>query len=99
MAKDYAKAFYKSAAWYRVRDYCLRRDAYLCQDCLANGKYVPAREVHHITELTPDNIHDPSISLNPANLICLCRDCHQQRHRHKQECRYTVDEFGRVKIK
>ena len=36
--------------------------------------------MHHIIELTPDNINNPSISLNPRNLMLLCNDCHNKLH-------------------
>ena len=95
--KDFAKRFYKSAAWRGVREYCMHRDSFLCQDCLAEGRYTSAEEVHHIIELTPENIDDQSISLNPDNLVSLCRECHRARHAEKKT-RYEVDELGRVKI-
>lgn len=69
---------------------------FLCQDCLKRGIITPMEEVHHITELTPENISDPAVSLNLDNLVSLCRDCHQARHKKKK--RYKVDEFGRVTI-
>lgn len=96
--KDFARKFYKSQAWRNVRDYCMSRDHYLCVDCMKQGRLNPAEEVHHITELTPDNIDDPSITLNPDNLVSLCRECHRARHGARQR-RFTVDEFGRVTIK
>ena len=74
MAKDWAKAFYNSREWHVARRITLRRDHYTCHDC--EGR---AEEVHHITELTPENIHDRMISLNPDNLMCLCHDCHTRR--------------------
>lgn len=95
--KPWAEGFYKSAAWKHCRELCMRRDAYLCRDCLANGVYRPAEEVHHIVELTPENISDPAVSLNPANLVSLCRECHRARH-GKAPKRYKVDEMGRVEI-
>jgi len=75
MAREFAKAFYKSKEWQQVRDFVLKRDAYLCR-CGA-----PAVDVHHIIHLTPQNIMDPTISLNPENLISLCKDCHYAEHR------------------
>ena len=96
--KDFARGFYKSKAWQRVRDNTMKRDAWLCQDCLARGVYTPAEEVHHIQELTADNINDPEVSLNMANLVSLCRECHRQRHTGTVK-RFTVDEFGRVSTK
>lgn len=98
--KTWAKQFYHTAAWLSVRDNVLRRDMMLCQDCLKAGRYTPAREVHHIIELTAENVKDPSVSLNPDNLVSLCHGCHQSRHRPGQEeRRYTVDKFGRVEVK
>ena len=76
----------------------MHRDSFLCQDCLAEGRYTPAEEVHHIIPLTPENIHSPSIALNPDNLVSLCRSCHKARHGTQPE-RYEVDELGRVTIK
>lgn len=76
MAREFAKSFYKSKVWDNVRQYCLMRDSYLCRQC---GR--PADDVHHIIHLTPENIGDPGIALNPVNLISLCKDCHFQAHR------------------
>lgn len=96
--KPWAETFYKSAAWRACRSAAISRDAYLCQDCLKQGRYTPAEEVHHITWLTPENINDPSITLNLDNLVSLCRECHQARHGARAR-RYTVDDFGRVVIR
>lgn len=72
MAKAFSLSFYHSRAWRLVRQQVLRRDLYTCQECMANR----AGEVHHIIELTPENINDESIALNPDNLVSLCHDCH-----------------------
>lgn len=101
--KEWAKAFYKSQAWKVCRDGIWRRDGGLCQDCWRRGVLTPAEEVHHIKPLTPLNIRDPEISLNPSNLISLCRECHRARHageteKTKTHERYTVDEAGNVTI-
>lgn len=79
MAKDFSKPLYNSREWQRVRTYCLMRDRYTCQDC---GR--PAEEVHHKKHLTPANIGDVRVALNPENLVCLCKDCHFARHRDDQ---------------
>lgn len=94
--KDWAAFFYSSKTWKRCREYVMKRDAYLCQDCLKKGRHVPAEEVHHIIPLQPENITDPSITLNEENLVSLCRECHRARHGAYVENRFTVDEFGRV---
>ena len=31
--------------------------------------------------LSPENIWDPKITLNPDNLISLCKDCHFEEHK------------------
>lgn len=76
MAREFAKVFYKSKEWRVTREYILKRDNYLCTKC---GE--PAEEVHHIIHLTPQNITDVRISLNPENLTCLCRNCHFDVHK------------------
>lgn len=76
IARDFAVAFYKSQEWSKVRQYVLMRDKYKCQKCNR-----PAQEVHHIKHLTPDNIWDPWIALNPDNLISLCKACHFDQHK------------------
>lgn len=56
--------------------------------------------MHHIIELTPDNINNPSISLNPRNLMLLCNDCHNRlHHRFEQGASsrtYRYDSEGHV---
>ena len=76
MAREFSKSFYHSKEWAQVRSFVLMRDKYKCQKC---GK--PAQEVHHKEHLTPANIWDNSVNLNPDNLISLCRDCHFEEHR------------------
>lgn len=76
MARDFAKSFYRSKEWQQTREYILKRDYYLCVRC---GK--PAEEVHHKQHLSPENIGDIKITLNPDNLESLCRDCHFEEHR------------------
>ena len=94
--KPWAKDFYSSAAWKSIRAYVMKRDHYLCQDCLKKNIVTPAEEVHHTIVLTPSTINDPSISLNPDLLVSLCRFCHQQRHSDRPAKRYHVDAFGHV---
>lgn len=76
MAQEFAKGFYKSKEWQKCRSFVLMRDRYLCVRCEA-----PAEEVHHKIHLTPKNIGDANISLNPENLISLCKECHFEEHK------------------
>ena len=95
--RDELGKFYKSKQWEQVRQVALMRDKFLCQRC---GR--PAEIVHHKTRLSPENVNDPSISLNLKNLESLCSDCHFEEHRG-EHCRgrineeknpYTFDENG-----
>lgn len=75
-----SRVFYKSNAWEKCREVVLKRDDYLCQDCLKKGKLTPADMVHHIEELK-DN---PDRALDIDNLESLCNPCHNKHHsRHK----------------
>ena len=93
MPKDWAISFYNSGAWKAVRREVLRRDHYTCKHC-----YRRASEVHHIIELTPDNLHDHTVSLNPDNLEALCHDCHTKETKDSTDIikGYIFDEEGQV---
>jgi len=93
--KEFAKAFYKSQAWKQCRESYAKAQGYLCEKCLRRGVYKPGEIVHHKVWLTPDNIHDPSVTLCWDNLILLCRECHAEEH-EKRSRRYRIDKAGRV---
>ena len=92
--QDFAVAFYKSKAWQRCRANYARSKRGLCERCLARGIYQAGVIVHHKIHLNPNNIDDPTVTLNPDNLQLLCRDCHT--YIHKPTKRFRVDELGRV---
>jgi len=94
MPKDYAKAFYGSAKWKEIRAFVLQRDFYICGVCSRPN----ANIVHHIEEITPTNIRDASITLNPDNLVTVCARCHDAIHERypRQPSRYTFDADGNV---
>lgn len=73
--REFAKAFYLSKEWRRVRAFIFLRDAGLCVRC---GR--PGEIVHHKVPLTPGNISDMEIALGADNLELLCRDCHALAH-------------------
>ena len=106
MAKDYAKAFYKTKAWKNCRAGYISSVGGLCERCYRNGLIVPGDIVHHKIHLTPENIKDPTVALNWKNLECLCRLCHNDEHKGDFldgrtdliQKRYRIDEFGRVII-
>ncbi len=73
---DKHRKFYKSQQWKIVRDYILRRDNYLCQNCLKEDRVTTATTVHHIVEIK----RDYTKALDENNLITLCHDCHNKTH-------------------
>ena len=75
MAKEWSKPFYNSGAWKTQRQAVLKRDKYICTE---PGCHRLAEEVHHITELTEENVDDSKISLDMNNLRSLCRVCHKR---------------------
>ncbi len=95
--KEYARKFYKSQAWKGVRQLAMDRSHGLCERCLRAGYLVPGEAVHHKIEITAENIHDKTVTLNLDNLEVLCRKCHAEVHMNGLNVdRYTLDEFGRV---
>ena len=74
MAKLFAKRFYNSKAWLQCRKSYIAKVFGLCEHCEAPG-YI----LDHIVELTPENINDPSVSLNHSNLQYLCTACHNRK--------------------
>ncbi len=83
MSKPFSRKFYNTNAWKKcVKSY--KASVYgLCEKCGAIGE-----EVHHIIPLTPDNINNPDITLNPDNLMLLCRSCHELI---EEKARATID--------
>ncbi|AXF57419.1 HNH endonuclease [Salicibibacter kimchii] len=77
MAKDYAKAFYKSKAWEKCRNGYMQSRHYVCERC--GGV---ATICHHKVYITPENINDPSVTLNWSLCEALCQTCHNMEH-HK----------------
>lgn len=97
MAKEFAKAFYKSQAWLKCRQgyIALREsiDGGMCEECHNERGYI----VHHKILLTPENINDPQTTLNFDNLKFDCKACHDKEEIHgfiKREetlCRFGAD--------
>ena len=95
--KEYAKGFYKSAAWKRARQQVITRSNGLCERCKARGIYKPGYIVHHKEYITPDNISNPNITLNLDNLEYVCEDCHNKEHKAVHTpMRYQYDANGNL---
>lgn len=86
--------FYSSRQWRSVRQAVILNRNGLCERCLARGIISTGTDVHHKIRLTPQNLDDPAISLNMANLELLCNECHHAEH--DGEKRYTIGADGEV---
>ena len=96
MAREFAKSFYNSKEWQATRELFIKSKDGLCEDCLAKGIYRPGKVVHHVIHLTPGNIENPEIALNPKNLKLVCQDCHAEEHATGPALRYSIDKDGNV---
>ena len=95
MARDFAKSFYSSRAWTDCRNAYAKSVGGLCERCLAHGIYRPGEIVHHKCYISPDNVNDPTVTLNWENLELLCREHHAEEHEGRKQ-RYRLDALGRV---
>lgn len=62
-------------AWQKQRLRVLKRDLYLCQDCLGKGLVTPATEVHH---LVPRSQAGPKLAKDDE-CLSVCPECHKAR--------------------
>ena len=60
--------------WEKVRRIFLMKNP-LCHDCMAEGKFKPANEVHHVKKVRDH----PELRLACDNLMSLCKSCHSKR--------------------
>lgn len=105
MARDFARAFYHTKAWKKARDDYMSQPVdipgagtcppLMCERCFARGILKPAEIVHHVVWLTPDNIDDRQVALDPANLQRVCRDCHAEIHEDSyRQRRHPARDYG-----
>ena len=73
---DKYKKFYKSSRWKFLRSHVLKRDNYVCQECIKENKLTVCSTVHHIVSIKEDF----SKALDEDNLITLCHECHNKIH-------------------
>lgn len=75
------KSFYASNEWITLRLTLINDRGPICEHC---GEKIPrSRDIigHHKIELTPENVHDHNISLNPDLIEIICFDCHNKEHK------------------
>lgn len=74
------QTFYASERWLNFRMAIITERGLRCEHC---GQLVAKAKdltLHHIIELTPENVHDVLVSLNPDNVLVVHHDCHNSIH-------------------
>ncbi|WDL98137.1 HNH endonuclease [Alicyclobacillus sp. ALC3] len=77
---EWLRNFYNSLEWKQFRLALIMEHGPVCSRCkrlIADPRQLIG---HHKTELTPENVHDRTISLNPERVELICRDCHDKEH-------------------
>lgn len=75
------QAFYASEKWRNFRMSLIAERGNECSRC---GKIIAnAAEItgHHKVDLTPENVNDYTISLNPDLVNLICSECHNKEHK------------------
>lgn len=96
------KTFYASENWQLFRmnlinERALKYGRLTCEHCREPVARASQLTVHHIEELTPENVHDAMISLNPENCIVVHHECHNEIHRrfgHEDNGRHVYLVYG-----
>ena len=89
--------FYVSVVWIDCSRAYRKAHPY-CEQCLKNHIITLADDVHHKIKLTPENITDPMVTLNWANLESICDKHHKKEHKKQAGRRWTVEQDGTVTI-
>lgn len=75
------KSFYASQAWIQLRLSLINERGIICEHCGQPVARTKDLIGHHKVELTPENVHDHMISLNPELIELICFDCHNKEHK------------------
>jgi len=81
MARDFAKKLYSSEQWQQLRMALIAERGPVCQQCGKNIARPADIIAHHEIELSPENIRDFNISINPNFIKLICFDCHNKSHK------------------
>lgn len=74
------KSFYASERWQKFRIVIISERGLKCEYCGDLVANVGDLTLHHMIELTPENVNDVNISLNPNNVLVVHHDCHNKIH-------------------
>lgn len=75
------KSFYASEKWQTFRKVIVAERGLNCEYCGQVISKPKDLHIHHKIELTPENVHDVSISLNPDNVMVVHHECHNNIHK------------------
>ncbi|MBP2657291.1 MAG: putative phage protein [Firmicutes bacterium] len=82
MAQVFSQKLYMSKAWIELRRNLIIERGPICQRCntlmLDTSKLIG----HHTERLTPQNVNDPNVALNPKKIELVCLTCHNQEPGH-----------------
>lgn len=75
--------YYQNRQWKHLRDWYILNHP-ICEDCMFEGRSVPADEVHHIIPYSRGATEQEKMSLllDPDNLCSLCSFHHALRHKN-----------------
>ena len=97
LSRNTDERFYKTKAWRDCRKAYGQSKAWLCEDCLEQGRITSGVYVHHVIPLDRVNVEDPRISLNHENLRLLCMKCHNETHYgKKKDLNYRFQDDGTI---
>ena len=68
--------FYLSTRWEHLRQKIMRRDNYMCRECLRFGRHRQGEMVHHA--IPREDF--PELEWTAWNLVTLCNACHERMH-------------------
>lgn len=82
-SREIRRKAYNNTEWRKLRDTYIKEHP-LCEDCLNEGKVVPAEDVHHIRSPFQNGECNKALLLDYNNLMALCKQCHNKRHNPNQ---------------
>lgn len=74
------QSFYASKKWRVFREDLILERGLICEHCGSRITEASDATLHHIEELTIENVDDVNISLNPDNILIVHSGCHSEIH-------------------
>lgn len=89
--------FYVSIVWIDCSK-AYRKAHPFCERCAKKHVVRPSEEVHHVIELSAENINNPQITLNWDNLEALCGECHRSIKKGTEDRRWRANADGSIEF-